>query len=103
SVCAEVLGRQCHKTPCVRSQVCETEPLIAWVGQAWGRCVQPCGKDGAGECPEGFRCHQGRCRRPCAVARPDSCGALTFCVNTDTEGNGVCLFSPEHWDLGAER
>ena len=102
SVCALVQGRPCHTQPCTGSQVCETYTLTAFVGEGWRRCVQPCGQDGAGECPKGFRCHQGRCRRPCVVAQPNACGVLTYCVNTDNEGNGVCLFSPEEWDLGAE-
>lgn len=101
SVCARVNGLPCHEKPCPGDQVCETETLIRFVGEAARWCVQVCGQDGAGGCPEGSRCHRGLCRWSCAPGEPESCGALQFCVSTGDEGNGVCLASPEQWILDA--
>ncbi|HEX8434691.1 hypothetical protein [Archangium sp.] len=97
SVCASVIGRRCLEKPCPENKVCETETMLAVVGAGWRTCVQPCGKDGDDTCPEDFRCHEGRCRRRCSTQQPGSCGATQFCVSTDDEGNGLCLFSPEPW------
>lgn len=102
SVCARVRGRPCPGEPCPGNQVCETEMSVHAVDMARRRCVQPCGQDGSGECPERSRCHQGRCRPRCRVEEPDSCGPFRFCVSTDDAGNGVCLSSPEQWDMGTE-
>ncbi|WNG28359.1 hypothetical protein F0U62_33385 [Cystobacter fuscus] len=101
SVCLEVRGHPCHgEEPCSEGEECETEPFVSVKGQAWRQCVQHCGQDGARRCPEDFVCHQGRCRPRCSLLRPHSC-LTQFCVSTDDEGNGVCLFSPEQWVLDA--
>ncbi|KFA89512.1 hypothetical protein Q664_34625 [Archangium violaceum Cb vi76] len=102
SVCLVVYGRSCHDDePCPEGTVCEMEPLLTLVGQARRSCVRTCGLEGAESCLEGFVCHQGRCRPRCSLTRPDSCGTR-FCVSTDDEGNGVCLSSPEQWDMAVE-
>jgi hypothetical protein len=33
------------------------------------------------------------------VSQPDACGPFRFCVSIDDVGNGVCLSSPEQWDM----
>lgn len=101
SVCARAWGRRCPREPCSGNQVCEAEMSVHVVGEARMRCVQPCGQDGAGECREGSRCHQGRCRRQCLLSQPGSCGPFRFCVSTDDAVHGVCLSSPEQWDMDA--
>ncbi|WNG35155.1 hypothetical protein F0U61_16950 [Archangium violaceum] len=102
SVCLKVQGRSCQdEEPCSDGEVCETEPFLSLKGQAWGSCVQTCGHEGAASCPEDSVCFHGRCRLRCSLLRPYPCGTR-FCVSTDDEGNGVCLSSPEQWDMNAE-
>jgi hypothetical protein len=102
SVCLEVQGRACHdEEPCPEGSVCVTEPFLTLVGRAWRSCVQTCGHEGATSCPEDFVCHQGRCQLRCSLTRPYPCWTR-FCVSTDDEGNGVCMFSPEQWNMDTE-
>jgi hypothetical protein len=102
SACLQVQGRSCHgDSPCPEGSLCVTEPLLTLVGRAWRSCVRTCGHEGAESCPEDFVCHQGRCQLRCSLTQPHPCGTR-FCVSTDDEGNGICLFSPEQWDMDIE-
>jgi hypothetical protein len=102
SACLVVLGQSCHSdVPCPDGKVCETEPFLTLVGRAQGQCVQPCGHEGDASCPGDSACVQGRCRQRCSLSGPSPC-VNEFCVSTDDAGNGVCMFSPEQWDMDAE-
>jgi hypothetical protein len=102
SACLEVQGRSCHgDAPCPDGQVCETEAFLTRVGRAWRQCVKTCGHEGDARCPEDSVCFQGRCRPRCSLLDSSPCWTR-FCVSTDDAGNGVCMFSPEQWEVDAE-
>ena len=100
SVCARPSRFDCSEQySCPEGLVCAWEfpPSEARGGSTW--CLTPCGSRGSAPCPEDSVCHQGWCRSPCDMTRPESC-SIGFCVSIDAEGHGVCLSSPEEWSAG---
>jgi hypothetical protein len=102
SVCAEVHGEDCQRTPCPEGQACEVVAPMYRPGEVWMQCLQPCGREGDAECPRGRLCESGRCRSMCDADDPEDCGPDWFCLDRDDEGTGVCVRSPREPDAGLE-
>ncbi|XXF78190.1 hypothetical protein P2318_00090 [Myxococcaceae bacterium GXIMD 01537] len=91
SVCAEVRGQDCQRTPCAEGLECKRYfPRVRPEGLVLGMaCVQPCG-DGKPPCPEGLLCASGECRRPCGPDAGSACGPDEVCKRNAVEGRWLC-------------
>lgn len=91
SVCGEVRGQDCQRTPCAEGSVCRLHlprkgPRGPLVGM---ECVQPCG-EGKPPCPDGQVCASRECRRPCEPDTPGACGPDEVCKPHPVEKRGLC-------------
>lgn len=85
SVCAEVHGQNCQRTPCPGEQKCSVFDSFEHPSEVWMRCLIPCGKENSSPCPEGFICHYQYCRKSCDPSIPDACGPHYKCDRYKTE------------------
>jgi hypothetical protein len=94
SVCAEVRGTNCQRSPCPEGQTCQTRSRPERPGKVWMRCVSGCSKEGA-PCPEGFFCLSARCVRACDPDASGTCGPGEKCKRSRDGTRGACLFDFE--------
>jgi hypothetical protein len=78
SVCAEVHGRNCQRTPCPGEQKCSVRDSFEHPKEVWMTCLIPCG-GGNSSCPEGFICQSQYCRKSCDPGIPEACGPHYKC------------------------
>lgn len=80
SVCAQVHGQDCQRTPCAGGQECFVQRSFAHPREVWGTCLIDCGEASTSACPEGFVCQMKYCRKSCDPAIPNACGPHDKCA-----------------------
>lgn len=73
SVCADVYGPQCQRSPCSANSECDVSIEPSQPGKVWMECVERCG-EGLPACTAGLICDGWRCKKPCSPQAPDMCG-----------------------------
>ncbi len=89
SVCARVHGRECQLEPCPAEQKCEVVTSATRPGHAWMKCLPPCGEQ---QCPEGWLCVGGACRRMCETGTASTCGPEETCQMLAPGLPSLCAF-----------
>lgn len=79
SVCAQVHGQNCQRTPCPAGQKCFIKNTFRHPHEAWGTCILYCDEANPSACPEGYVCEIGACRKSCDPAVPNACGPHYKC------------------------
>jgi hypothetical protein len=79
SVCAEVHGQNCRRTPCPGEQECFVWNPIDHPSEVWMTCLLDCDEKNPSSCPEGFVCEMSYCRKACDPAVPGACGPHYKC------------------------
>jgi hypothetical protein len=90
SVCAQVHGQNCQRTPCPGQQECFVQNPFSHPREAWETCLIPCGETGTTACPEGFVCQMSYCRKSCDPAVPDACGPHYKCYRYSEKYAWTC-------------
>jgi hypothetical protein len=79
SICAEVYGQNCRRTPCPDGQKCSVWNPTDHPSEVWMTCLLYCDEKSPSSCPEGFVCQIGACRKACDPAVPNACGPHYKC------------------------
>jgi len=79
SVCTEVHGQDCQRTPCPGGHECFVQAPFNHPGEVWMTCLIPCGARDTPDCPEGFVCEMSYCRKSCDPTVPNACGPHYKC------------------------
>jgi hypothetical protein len=80
SVCAEVHGQNCQRTPCSPgAHKCSVWDPPDHPSEVWMTCLIRCGEKNTPSCPEGFVCEMNYCRKSCDPAVPNACGPHYKC------------------------
>jgi len=79
SVCAEVHGQDCQRTPCPGTQKCSVWAPLNHPREVWMTCLLHCDEKNPSSCPEGFVCEMSYCRKSCDPAIPNACGPHYKC------------------------
>ncbi len=96
SVCAQVYGPQCQKTPCPEGLKCHVARESAHPGKVWMECVEPCG-EGRPPCGAGKVCDGWHCLPACdPQSPPEACGEGYHCSRSWEHGPFSC--QPLYWD-----
>ncbi|MFY0572541.1 hypothetical protein ACN28E_53165 [Archangium lansingense] len=90
SVCAQVHGHNCQRTPCPEGQKCSIRNTFSHPNEAWGTCLIRCGDEHTPPCPEGFVCEMKYCRKSCDPAVPNACGPHYKCHRYSEEYAWAC-------------
>jgi hypothetical protein len=90
SVCAQVYGQNCLRTPCPEGQKCSMRNVFDHPHEAWGTCLIRCGEEHTPACPEGFVCRMHHCRKTCDPAVPGVCGPHYKCDRLHTKFDWTC-------------
>jgi hypothetical protein len=89
SVCAEVYGAQCQRSPCSEGRTCEVSVEPTRPGKVWMGCFARCG-EGLPACTAGTVCDGGQCKPSCVPQTPESCGAGYRCRQRRPERPFMC-------------
>jgi hypothetical protein len=90
SVCAEVYGQNCQRTPCPGGQECFLDNPVSHPREVWGTCLLYCDEKSPSSCPEGFVCQIGACRKSCDPAVPNACGPHYTCYRYSEKYAWTC-------------
>lgn len=90
SICAAPVGDDCQRTPCPEGEQCTAAFSPGQPGWAALECERSC-DEAQRPCPQGLRCHQGSCQRPCEPQGPKVCGPQRACNTPDSDRDGGWL------------
>jgi hypothetical protein len=90
SVCAQVHGQNCQRTPCPEGQKCSISDTFSHPHEVWGTCILYCDEASPSACPEGFVCDVGACRKSCDPAVPNACGPHYKCYRYSEKYPWTC-------------
>jgi hypothetical protein len=90
SVCAEVHGQNCQRTPCPGGQKCSVWDPFDHPREVWMTCLIYCDEASISSCPEGFVCQLGACRKSCEPAVPNACGPHYKCYRYSEKYAWTC-------------
>jgi len=92
SVCAEVHGHDCQRTPCPGPgpQECFVRAPPTRPGEVWMTCLLSCDEASSSSCPEGFVCEMSYCRKSCDPAVPEACGPHYKCYRPSEKYAWAC-------------
>jgi hypothetical protein len=78
SICAEIHGEDCLRTPCSDGHFCYREQVSHQGDAVWMSCQTLCG-DAKRTCPDSQVCFNFRCRQACTLDGPNTCGSHRRC------------------------
>jgi hypothetical protein len=86
SICAEIHGQNCERTPCPEEQSCHYEEISHHADAVWMSCRVMC--DGTKRpCADQQVCFNGLCREACDLEGPNTCGPHRRCGQRHQEAS----------------